>query len=349
MARKWAKQEIDLRILKALYEHRYLRGKILVMIGGEGEKRGYERIGALTKQGFMVGETLVKKVKIGSVKEQDFMNRKVAVIYYLTAKGIAVVKEEVLGERPDGKEKTRKPTESQVLDAYRLSLIFEQLFDLYDEFIPVADYKKENNLVNFLPLLMAHKKAMFLLDEETVSLRRNLLLQCQSMSERIDIPAVVILTTGKRSHYELLNFWKENYGQNELIIYKENLYGIRHVLSDKQIFKNYFKLNNIPFKRLPIPQNGFSYKIGDEYAHYYDLVGLPAKELRRVRKAEGKIYIGITNQEEIELLKRLYPEIAKKEIEYLELENLLGKLEFNKEPISDKWSEVINQVASSNK
>lgn len=331
MARKWAKQEIDLRILKALYDHKYLRGKTLAMIGNEGEKRGYERISALEKQGFLSKETLVKRVNIGPIREEKYMNRKVAAIYYLTARGECIVKENITHEEISGTEKTRRPIEQRMVSAYSLSLLLEQLFDLYDEIIPVLEYKRKNNLANFLPILMAHKKAMFFLDDASPSSRKNLFLQAQSLAERFERSSLVVLVKGKRSHYELLNYYKENYGQDELILHVENIYGIRHILSDRQIFKNYFKLNDIDFEELSSPKGGYSYKIDGEYAHLYDLVGLPAKRMRRIRKLDGKIYIGITSQEEVKLLNRLYPEMLKKDIKYLKLENLLNKIKFNQE------------------
>ena len=53
-------------MLKALYKHRYLRGKVLALISGNSEQKGYDRIAALKKQGLVASETLVKQQRCGS-------------------------------------------------------------------------------------------------------------------------------------------------------------------------------------------------------------------------------------------------------------------------------------------
>lgn len=335
LARKWEKQEADLKILEALYKHKYLRGKILTMIAGVGEKKGYERLSALSRQGFIVNDTLTKSINIGTTQRPRYTNRKVAAIFYLTARGIVTVKEEILKEMPDGKERTRRPDTETCEDAYRISLLLENMFDIYDQFIPVAEYKVKNNLTNFIPLDLAHKNGMIFLEKGSgQSDKKNLLLLCQSMAERFNKPQTLILTSNNRNRSELLTFWKENYGQNERILPENDILAIRHILTGNPSFEDSFKT----FIKLPTPQNGYQYLINGEFAHFYDLVGLPAKQLRRAVKTEGKIYIGISNDEEQKNLERLYPQLLQKDLEIITLESIKNTIK------EDPWSELLAEI-----
>lgn len=341
LPRVWTKQESDLKIMEALYKYKFLRGKILAMISGKNnEKRGYERISAMLRQGLIANETLTKLCK---AKNGVTFNKKVASIYFLTTRGIVVYKKEILGHDLDGNERGRKPDEEALEKAYRTSVLLEELFNLYPGFISPAEYKIEKDLPNFFPIDLIYGNTYLFYDKNTSSsARKKLFMNCQSIAERQDKFQNLILTANERSKSSLLTYWKDNYGYDERILTEKDYEGIRHVITVGQGFKNYL-FQNHQYEELVAPQNGCKYLIDGNSAMFYDLVGLPQRTIRKLKHTSGQLWLGFSNPQEVKLFNRLYPDVLNLNPQILLLEEIKESEEKSSD-IRDRWSKVIDNL-----
>lgn len=348
MTRVWSKQDGDLKILEALYKHKYLRGKTLTLISGFGEKKGYDRISAMKRQGLISGETVVRQVEVG----KRIINKKVAAIYYLTTKGTLVVKDIILKEVITGEERGRRPTEDDKNRAYQVSLILEGLFDMYDSFSPPAEYKTQQEIPNFVPIDLVCGNNIIFIDKHNgagKNMHQKILLRCQSLQDRFNKKVnSIILSSNDRNRNSLVKFNAEHYGQEERIVLQSDFISLRYLLNPGQNFRNYFLNTEADIEDLKTPQDGCSYIINGEPANIFDIVGMPPRTLRRVKRASGKIYLGLSNYQEIRTLEKYYPEVARQDnVELLVLKALLQAdpniLSAPGANNTDKWAQVIKK------
>ena len=290
-------------MLKALYKHRYLRGKVLALISGNSEQKGYDRIAALKKQGLVASETLVKQQRCGS----RVINKKVASIYYLTTKGTVAVKILLGLDDLTGEERGRKPTESEMERAYRVSLLLEGLIELYEGFESPAEYKAQQGLPNFVPVNLIYGENLIFFEKTNSNIRHRVVAECHAMQERLGGIRTIILTEGESQRANLVSYCIQNYGQNELVLPEYDFAGIRYLLTPEQSLKNYF-LNNFDFEELDQPIDGYKYMVNGELTNIFDIVGMPPRVLRRVKRASSPKYLLVSSPKEKNLFYRHYPE-----------------------------------------
>lgn len=338
MARKWSRQDGDLKMLKALYKHKYLRGKILTLISGNSEQKGYDRISALKRQGLIASEAHIRQETVGS----RVLNKKVAAIFYLTTKGTITTKNLITENSATGEERGRKPAIEEKERAYRTSLLLEGLIDLYDTFVSPTDYKLQQSIPNFIPIDLVYEEKLIFFDKP--QMKQRITTECQGLQERFSGIRTLILTEGERQRINLVNYCKENYGQNELALPQDDFTAIRHILTPDHSFENYFSNNGFEIEELKKPLNGSNYLVNDEPANIYDIVGMPAKVLRRVKRASGKVYLLVSSPQEQKILYRHYPEYQDdKNIVVYVLSEILSKdpKALHPEPSQDKWASAL--------
>ncbi len=348
MPRTWAKQDGDLKILEALYRYKFLRGKVLTLISGYGERKGYDRIAALKRQGLMVGEALVKPDKIG----KRVVNKKVAAIYYLTTKGVVTVKTLITKETLRGDERGKKPTDDEKERAYRASVLLENLIDMYDSFNSPTGFKSQQGIPNFIPIDLVYGNNLIFFAKSGPNMKQRITTECHALQERIGGINTLILSVDERRRNNFVDYCIENYGQTERILAQDDFVGIRYLLDPDQNFKNYFINSGIEIKELDKPYDGCSYIIDGELANIFDVVGMPAKILRRVKRTNGKIYLLVSNYKELKALYKHYPEYQDNEnIIVIELgrQILLNQNAFapSEEPLQDedKWAKALRDFA----
>ncbi len=345
MARTWAKQVGDLKILEALYHHKYLRGKVLTQISGHTPQKGRDRISALKRQGLISGEAFVKPTKAGA----RVMNKKVAAIYYLTRKGVVAVKSLITKEAIHGDERGKRPNEEEKEKAYRVSLLLEGLFDIYDTFSAPAGYKTDQDIPNFVPIALVNGNNLIFFDnlDKQRNMTQKIIVECHRLQDRFQNQNTLILTENTRSRNNFVNYSIENYGQEERILVQGDFDAIRYLLDPAQEFKNCFLNSGIEIEELDTPYDGCHYVIDGELANIFDIVGMPAKTLRRVKRAPGIIHLLVSNPSEQKRLFTHYPD-------YETNENIvvhdLSKLLENDEDIfisakppqgDDKWAQAL--------
>ncbi len=352
MARTWSRQEGDLKILEALHKYKYLRGKVLTKISGYTQAKGHDRISALKRQGLIIGEAYVKQEKAAT----RVVNKKVAAIYYLTTKGLVTIKT-ILGEEVNGEERGRKPSEEEKERAYRASLLLEGLSDIYDTFSAPAGYKIKQDIPNFVPIGLVNRNTLIFFDkpEKSRNMISKIVTECHRLQERFQSHETLILTTDERKRNNFVSYSIEHYGQTERILAQDDYTGIRYLLAPDQEFKNYFISSGIEIEELDKPYDGCSYIIDREMANIFDVVGLPAKTLRRVKRTNGKIYLLVSNDRERKTLYKHYPEYQDNEdtvVIELGRQILLNHEAFTikEEPLQgeDKWAKALQGYASQN-
>ena len=117
----------------------------------------------------------------------------------------------------------------------------------------------------------------------------------------------IILTEGESQRANLVSYCIQNYGQNELVLPEYDFAGIRYLLTPEQSLKNYF-LNNFDFEELDQPIDGYKYMVNGELTNIFDIVGMPPRVLRRVKRANSPKYLLVSSPKERNLFYRHYPE-----------------------------------------
>jgi len=347
--KKWMKQDADLKILESLYRHKYLRAKTLAIISGKKDlKRGYERVKILERMGLLESKPFRKTVDIGTSKKPRNNNRKVATIYYLTRQGIMLVKDLITGEEISETERTRPPEEESKDRIYRRCILFENLGLDIEEFVPVKQFKEEYSLTNFIQIDMIHRDTViFFAQGGKLTDKRTLIKQSNMLRERYYInKQILILTENEGDKNALIRFWKDNYGMDERILCENDYQGIRHLINPESKFENYLA-SVADLKKPGTSPKNCAYMIDGQPANIYDLVGLPQSDLRKLNREKYKAYICLTDQKEIKILEKIYPEILKKNMEIFTLAEIGNREEIHMltkktepEQQKDPWANI---------
>ncbi|KUG05078.1 hypothetical protein ASZ90_017567 [hydrocarbon metagenome] len=351
MARTWSKQEGDLKMLEALYRHKFLRGKVLTKISGYEERKGHDRISALKRQGLIATEPLVRPDRIG----KRVVNKKVAAIYYLTLKGVATTKKLIYEEQMNGSERSRKPNDDEKERAYRVSLLMENLIDMYDSFGSPTGFKALQGIPNFIAMDLVYGNNLIFFGKSGPNMKQKITTECHALQERINAINTLILTADERRRTNFVDYSIEHYGQTERILAQDDYMGIRYLLDSNQDFKNLFVNKEIQIEELEKPYDGCYYIIDGELANIYDVVGMPPKILRRVKRTNGKVYLLVSNDKERKTLYKHYPEYQDNEnivVYEVGREILLNPNTFTliEEPLQgdDQWANALQDFAYQN-
>ncbi len=299
----------------------------------------------------MATEPLVKPDRIG----KRVVNKKVAAIYYLTTKGVVIVKTLITKETLRGDERGKKPTDDEKERAYRVSLLMENLIDMYDSFGSPTGFKSQQGIPNFIPIDLVYGNNLIFFGKSGPNMKQKITTECHALQERIGGINTLILTTDERRRNNFVGYSIEHYGQTERILAQDDYTGIRYLLDSNQHFKNLFVDKEIQIEELDKPYDGCFYIIDGELANIYDVVGMPPKILRRVKRTNGKVYLLVSNDKERKTLYKHYPEYQDNEnivVYEVGREILLNPNTFTliEEPLQgdDQWANALQDFAYQN-
>lgn len=342
MGRVWKPKECDVLILKLLYDFKFLRAKTLVKATGLPEKRGYERLREMTRQGFLLNKPYIREIEL---KDGRILKQKAGVLYYLTRKGQLIYKE-LAGLEITGAERVRTPDEDKIGISFKVSVLLENLLSYYPLDKIIAGrfiFPEELKGIFIYPVFsFGDEIVVYYKPSELSPPLSAIITACQETRltpKGQDIEDIIILVDDKSQKKKAHEVWRERYGENERILLIDDMENIRHVLDRgkglEQAVKDVF----------PDAQRIDSYTYQTAGTVIYDLIGLPKDTVYQMLSAGGdSIKIGVVGgSEEKRILEKVYSEIEEKqeEIELTTIEEL--KQRKITQPQSN-WLEVLQKI-----
>lgn len=309
MGRHWAKNEIDIEILTLVDKHKALTGTtISVLASPKNHQKGYDRLKALKKLGLVEGCKYMEEV----AGRKQRKTKKVGVLYYLTTPGVAEVKK-IKGEEPNGKERNQRPDEESMRTFYQASIILQ---NIPLEFSDPREFKNEHNFVNFYTVDLLYDDWQIIIQRKNTTDYKRRLLDQSMISESKNLSKRIILCSSPAKIKAMLDFWNtgKNHGPNVRLLLQNDYENIQQVLEGKTL-QNIIQTINITghsIVQYPTIQDGYEYEIDGTPTNVYDLIGFPARVIRKLLKESPGSYIGVADEESKELIGKWYPSLIEK-------------------------------------
>lgn len=330
MTRTWAMQELDLIILKKLYDSKALRGKTIAkLFTPEKENRGYDRLHALMKKELVEGINYCVVENSGSAEKPEGKKVKKATLYYLTQDGVEVVKR-MRDIKVDGTERTMKPDEGQLMPLYYSSLLMEYV---PLEFKNAKEFKINNKIPNFVTLdLICENWQIIVERKQSAQYRRKVLQYVKGLMDNPVCGDFMIICPTETKRLMSIKAWREDYGPNAYFMTKDNYSGITKLLTYSTLAEiiQIIEDNKGLVEKLPKPEDGFTYTVNGERCVIVDLVGFPARPLRHLAGTiteSHKAHVGVENINDLKIIARYFPEILRPGFEFFTLDGVTGTSE----------------------
>mgnify|MGYP001161510989 FL=1 len=352
LGRIWKPKESDMTILGLLYRFKYLRAKTLVAVLDIPEKRAYERLRELTRQGFLLNKSYSDVIEL---EDGRVFKAKLGTIYYLTRKGIITYKEYAGLEFTDT-ERTRPPEEDKISRIFKTSIILENiinagfyplenisLFSLTSE-SPEWDGWQEDEesgesgkFLYFRPDFVVNGHFIYykqsgqgLSFKQIIKGTQELRLTPQYQQGK-EIIIIVDTPQQKRTAHE---YYREIMGGNDRVLDIKDTTGLKHILTDGKELEEIILNSSLKLQRTD------RYTYENEFYQVFDLVGLPKETIDRILLSKDnriKRCI-VSNEEERKILFKVYPDFEK-HFEVLTLEETIKKTEE-----VNPWLQVIQKI-----
>lgn len=352
MGRIWKPKESDMTILGLLYKFKYLRAKTLVSVLDIPEKRAYERLRELTRQGFVLGKSYSDAIELDNGR---VFNAKLGTIYYLTRKGVVVYKKHA-GLELTGNERTRAPEEDKISRIFKTSIILENiinagfcplenisLFDFASDALEWGGYQEEEadkeneKFLYFRPDFVINGHFIYykpsgqgLSFKQVIKGAQELRLTPQYQKDK-EIIIIVDTLQQKRTAHE---YYRELMGGNDRVLDIKDTTGLKHILTDGKELEEIILNSSLKLQRTD------RYTYENEFYQVFDLVGLPKETIDRIllsKDSRIKRCI-VSNEEERKILFKVYPDFEK-HFEVLTLEETTKKIEE-----VNPWLQVIQKI-----
>ena len=346
MGRIWKPKESDMTILGLLYRFKYLRAKTLVAVLDIPEKRAYERLRELTRQGFLLNKSYSDVIEL---EDGRVFKAKLGTIYYLTRKGIITYKEYAGLEFTDT-ERTRPPEEDKISRIFKTSIILENLTQL--GFYPLEDIcvfrlaleeqeqeedEESNKFLYLRPDFIVNGHFIYykqtgqgLSFKQIITGTQELRLTPQYQQGK-EIIIIVDTPQQKRTAHE---YYREIMGGNDRVLDIKDTTGLKHILTDGKELEEIILNSSLKLQRTD------RYTYENEFYQVFDLVGLPKETIDRILLSKDnriKRCI-VSNEEERKILFKVYPDFEK-HFEVLTLEETIKKTEE-----VNPWLQVIQKI-----
>jgi len=346
LGRIWKPKESDMTILGLLYRFKYLRAKTLVAVLDIPEKRAYERLRELTRQGFLLNKSYSDVIEL---EDGRVFKAKLGTIYYLTRKGIITYKEYAGLEFTDT-ERTRPPEEDKISRIFKTSIILENLTQL--GFYPLEDIcvfrlaleeqdqeedEESNKFLYLRPDFIVNGHFIYykqtgqgLSFKQIIKGTQELRLTPQYQQGK-EIIIIVDTPQQKRTAHE---YYREIMGGNDRVLDIKDTTGLKHILTDGKELEEIILNSSLKLQRTD------RYTYENEFYQVFDLVGLPKETIDRIllsKDSRIKRCI-VSNEEERKILFKVYPDFEK-HFEVLTLEETIKKTEE-----VNPWLQVIQKI-----
>ncbi len=174
----WKRQELDLKIMKLLYEHGAVQGKTIVdklsQVNQVKRQKVYDRIKGLQELKIIAGVKYLGITWEEKRKKKKNNPRNLGTMYFLTMYGVQQAKAILYNKEITGNERSFKPEESDIETYWQASQIMSNT-DL--EFTSARKFKKHHQLQRNFIVDMVYKDWYIVIAKNNREIYKNLLIQ----------------------------------------------------------------------------------------------------------------------------------------------------------------------------
>lgn len=281
----WQRQELDLEILKMLYEYGPIRARTFVDVFSEDHKQQkvYDRLRELRRM-----EMLDSEVYLGESDEEQPSNRikkpkKYGKVFYLTTYGVEKTKYIAYGVEKDGNERSQKPDGREIATYWKASLLMS---NIPLRLTPKRIFKRKYDLPNNMMIDLGYKGwAITFARNATETHRARLAHQVSVMVDRGHSKNLVLCNT-RAQQLSLVKYFQKAYSPGVYVLVLNDYDNITRLLTETVIDDTIQTLREDigPVEIFDSPQEGYRYKVNNQYVNIYSLVGYPIEQLIKLEK-----------------------------------------------------------------
>ncbi len=325
----WQRQELDLEIMKMLYEYGPIRARTFVdVFSNHKQQKVYDRLRELRRM-----EMLDSEAYVGESDEEQSSNRikkpkKYGKVYFLTSYGVERTKLLVYGAEKDGNERSQRPDDKEIATYWKASLLMS---NIPLKFMPKRIFKRKYDLPNNMMIDLGYKRwAITFARNSTETHRARLAHQMSVMVNRGHSKNLILCNT-RAQQLSLVKYFRTAYTPGVYVLVFNDYDTITRLLTDTVMEDTIQTLQDEvgPVERLDPPQDGYKYRVNNQYANIYPLVGFPIEQMIKLEKSVTLPgYIALADIQQYKqiikhyskLLAKYKPIIAKEYIHTLEEE-----------------------------
>lgn len=315
MGAHWQRQELDLLIMKTLYEYGPLMGSMLAHKLSKAVNCKPQKVYDRLKE--MRGLHLIGNDQYTGLTWEDKVSRRpkrpknLGKVFYLTGYGVQQTKQLVLDMELTGKERSQRPEEKDLEIHWQISKILANM-DL--EFTPGRMYKYLYDVPQNFTIDLGYGEWQIVCARNSKEFFKNLVHQQGRVLEQNGLTKRLILCGSKRQQIEYVKYlYVAKSPQMYVLEYKD--YPAIHRLLTSDIIEDALQsLQEIYGEagRLDTPKDGYHYTVGGRPANIYSLVGYPVSTMRRLEKSLTlKGYVGFADEEQRQYYEKRFPECIK--------------------------------------
>lgn len=281
----WQRQELDLEIMKMLYEYGPIRARTFVDIFHEHkQQKVYDRLRELRRM-----KMLDSEVYIGDSSEDRPSNRikkpkKYGKLFYLTSFGVQQTKAIVYNAEVNGNERTQKPEEKEMGIYWKTSLL---LSNVPLKFTPKRVFKRKYDLPTNLAIDLGYRDwAITIARNSTETHRLNLVQQARIMASKGHNKNLILVDT-RAQQLSFVKYFIQAHTPGIYVMVLSDYDNITRLLTDAVMDDAVQTLQEEigPVEVLDPPEGGCRYKVNNEKTNIYSLIGYPIEQMLKLEKA----------------------------------------------------------------
>jgi hypothetical protein len=226
----WQRQELDLEIMKMLYEYGPIRARTFVdVFSNHKQQKVYDRLRELRRM-----EMLDSEVYVGESDEEQSSNRikkpkKYGKVYFLTSYGVERTKLLVYGAEKDGNERSQRPDDKEIATYWKASLLMS---NIPLKFMPKRIFKRKYDLPNNMMIDLGYKRwAITFARNSTETHRARLAHQMSVMVNRGHSKNLILCNT-RAQQLSLVKYFRTAYAPGVYVLVFNDYDTITRLLTD---------------------------------------------------------------------------------------------------------------------
>jgi hypothetical protein len=314
MGISWKRQELDLEIMKLLYEHKAVRGKTIVMRFAQyDQQKIYDRLRELHRMRF------IDRVGYSGITQDDILTKRkkkakrLGKLYYLTRIGVEQVKIHVYNTELSGTEKTQRPEEKDLENYWKASVLMSEI-NL--EFVPSRIHKREKDYPMNLMIDLGYRDWNITFVRNNQESHRINLLQLARILELRGSTKTLLLCGTRTQYMTLVKYLMANHAKDTYVLMMDDYENIRRLLNETFMDDAVQTLGaeyGLEVEKLDTPIDGYNYRTGNYYFNIYPLLGFPSETMRKLQKPVTMPgFIMVADPKQHKLLLKHYPDLFNK-------------------------------------
>ncbi len=316
MGAHWQRQEMDLWLMKMLYDYGPLMGSMLAKkystIAGCKEQKVYDRLKELRRM------KMVGSEQYTGVKWEDKLSRRpkrpknLGKVFYLTGYGVEQTKILVYDVSLTGKERSQKPEEKELEVHWQVSDI---IIKTGLNFTPGKVFKYAKEIPMNFTIDLGYGDWQILFARNSKESFKNLVnLQGRILYQR-GFKKRILLCGSKRQQQDYIKYlFLSHANQVHVINYQEHTMLTRLLTGD--IIQD--AVNTLQAEKLDTPKGGYQYLVNGKPANIFSLVTYPVETIFRLEKTITlPSYIGFNDESQQRWYEKHYPKIFERHTPFI--------------------------------